>query len=59
MTLENLCLAFLIGLSLKALTVGSDFNLIYLIRDGSSYWSWYKNRPTYKEQMINNATKNT
>jgi len=51
MTLEHIVLIFLVGLAVKAITVGSDFNIIYFALHRSRYWSWYRSRPTYKEYL--------
>ena len=32
---------------LKALFVGSEFNLFYWFKDGRQYTDWYWNRPSY------------
>lgn len=34
--------------AIKAVIVGSDFNLLHWLRDGRRYWEWYDNRPEYR-----------
>ena len=36
-------------ITLKALTVGSDFSFVAWMRDGKAYTKWYFNRPKWGE----------
>lgn len=46
--MTDILLIILVLVSIKAIIIGSDFNIILWIKHGGAYWYWYQNREEFK-----------
>jgi hypothetical protein len=53
-TLSNLLQFLIVLVALKALTIGSDFNIATFLSQPKEYWYWYKSRQTFKQHLAMN-----
>lgn len=58
MTAFDLAHTLLVFVAFKALTIGSDFNLVTFIRQPKAYWYWYTNRQTFRQHQFMNKLFN-